>query len=122
SGGQGPFSVRVRSRPTAPPCMALTCEVYVAYPCVRSTSAIAAGCHNVAALVRIALIVLTLWLASVRTTVAQDTGDSLFDHSDSSRFRVSGQLNIVFQEHPAFPALYSGANSLRPEAEHAMSR
>jgi hypothetical protein len=38
------------------------------------------------------------------------------------RLWLSGQANFIFQMHPEFPALYSGTNSLRPEAEHAGSR
>ena len=35
---------------------------------------------------------------------------------------MSGQVNIVFQAHPDFHALYSGPNSLSARAEHATSR
>ena len=55
---------------------------------------------------------------------ASDPGESLtlFPHSESRRWRVSGQGNIVFQWHPAFPAAYRGANSLRNKAESATSK
>jgi hypothetical protein len=46
---------------------------------------------------------------------------TLFPHSESSRFWISGQANIVFQAHPAFPAAYSGPNSFRANAENATS-
>lgn len=47
---------------------------------------------------------------------------TLFSHSESSRWWISGQGNIVFQWHPAFPAAYSGPNSLRNKAESATSQ
>src|SRR5215469_11210593 len=47
---------------------------------------------------------------------------TLFPHSQTARWWVSGQVNIVFQGHPGFHALYSGPNSLRADGEHATSR
>ncbi len=47
---------------------------------------------------------------------------TVFSHSDSSRFWVSGQANIIFQAHPSFPAKYSGPNSLHSYGENATSR
>ncbi len=44
---------------------------------------------------------------------------TLFPHSNTSRYWISGQANIVFQWHPAFPAKYSGPNSLTPGAQSA---
>ena len=52
---------------------------------------------------------------------SSEEATTLFPHSESSRFWISGQANIVFQAHPAFPAAYSGPNSLRPTAENATS-
>jgi high affinity Mn2+ porin len=60
----------------------------------------------------------------------QDTGTegeesgptTIFPHSKTARWWVSGQINIVFQAHPAFHALYSGPNSLSSRGEHATSR
>lgn len=64
--------------------------------------------------------------AEVQTTPAATESDSapvtLFPHSDSSRFWISGQANIIFQWHPAFPAAYSGPNSLHANAEDATSK
>jgi len=57
---------------------------------------------------------------------ADDAGASdtltLFPHSESSRYWISGQANIVLQWHGAFPAKYSGPNSLRPVGENATSK
>lgn len=47
---------------------------------------------------------------------------TFFAHSESSRYWISGQANIVFQWHPSFPAKYSGAHSLQPGAEDAATR
>ncbi len=54
---------------------------------------------------------------------AQDsTALTLFPHSESSRYWISGQANIILQWHPAFSAAYSGPNSLRSHAENATSQ
>ncbi|HEV2488735.1 MAG TPA: carbohydrate porin [Candidatus Acidoferrales bacterium] len=42
-------------------------------------------------------------------------------HSDSSRFWISGQGNIILQWHPSFPAKFSGPNSLSASAQSATS-
>ena len=47
---------------------------------------------------------------------------TLFPHSDTSRYWISGQANIILQWHPEFPAKYSGPNSLHAEAENATSK
>ncbi|MBZ5501476.1 MAG: carbohydrate porin [Acidobacteriia bacterium] len=54
--------------------------------------------------------------------VAADDTLTLFPHSKSSRYWISGQANIILQWHPSFPANYSGPNSLRPGAENATSK
>ena len=54
-----------------------------------------------------------------------DEGDSpvtMFAHSETSRFWISGQGNVVLQWHSSFPASYSGPNSLQRHAENATSR
>jgi high affinity Mn2+ porin len=38
------------------------------------------------------------------------------------RFWISGQVNIIRQQNPAFDAKYSGLNSFQPEKGHATSR
>ena len=48
-----------------------------------------------------------------------DTPLTIFPHSETSRYWISGQANIVFQWHPTFPAKYSGTNSLSPGAQSA---
>jgi high affinity Mn2+ porin len=53
---------------------------------------------------------------------ADDSTESMFPHLKSSRFWLSGQANFVFQAHPDFPALYSGAHSLSSRYEKATSR
>src|SRR5437588_2012884 len=48
--------------------------------------------------------------------------ESIFPHSKSERFWLSGQVNFIFQAHAEFPAKYSGANSLNSHYEKATSR
>jgi high affinity Mn2+ porin len=64
---------------------------------------------------------------STTTPAAEDstkTDDLLtvFPHSETSRYWVSGQANIILQWHPSFPAKYSGPHSLRPGGESATSK
>jgi high affinity Mn2+ porin len=52
------------------------------------------------------------------------SGDTLtlFPHSETSRYWISGQANIILQWNPALPAKYSGKNSFGPSAQNATSR
>jgi len=52
---------------------------------------------------------------------AEPSSQTIFGHSQSSRFWISGQINIIFQAHPSFNAKYSGQNSLKSHREHATS-
>jgi high affinity Mn2+ porin len=47
---------------------------------------------------------------------------TLFPHSQTSRYWISGQANIILQWHSTFPAPYSGPNSLLPAAQSATSK
>jgi len=47
---------------------------------------------------------------------------TVFSHPEDSRWWLSGQMNIITQGYPSFPALYSGANSFQPQAQVATSR
>lgn len=53
---------------------------------------------------------------------ASDDKLTLFPHSETSRYWISGQANIIFQWHPEFHAKYSGKNSLRAHGENATSK
>lgn len=64
---------------------------------------------------------------------AQQTSDStppnsenqettLFNHSQTSPFWISGQANVIAQWHPRFYAKYSGPNSFEHASEQAVSR
>jgi high affinity Mn2+ porin len=46
---------------------------------------------------------------------------TMFPHSETAPWWVSGQVNVIFQAHPGFHALYSGPNSLRAKGETATS-
>ena len=52
---------------------------------------------------------------------ADEATVTFFPHSQTARWWVSGQDNIIFQWHPGFPAKYNGPNSFRPQAEQATS-
>jgi hypothetical protein len=56
------------------------------------------------------------------TEAEESTPTAVFPHSTTARWWVSGQINVVFQAHPDFHALYSGPNSLSSRGEHATSR
>ena len=62
--------------------------------------------------------------APVGTDDSSDSGDmlTLFPHSDTAPFWISGQANIIFQWHPSFPAKYSGPNSFYSSGENATSK
>jgi high affinity Mn2+ porin len=47
---------------------------------------------------------------------------TLFPHSQTSRYWISGQANIILQWHDSFPAAYSGKNSFRSTGENATSK
>ena len=47
---------------------------------------------------------------------------TLFPHSQTSRYWISGQANVILQWHNSFPAAYSGKNSFLPAAENATSK
>jgi hypothetical protein len=46
---------------------------------------------------------------------------TMFPHSETVRYWISGQDNIIFQYHPSFYSKYSGPNSLDPRSENATS-
>jgi hypothetical protein len=50
-----------------------------------------------------------------------DRAGTMFPHSETARWWVSGQDNIISQWHPSFDAKYSGPNSFRTHGEHAVS-
>jgi len=52
-----------------------------------------------------------------------DSGEdtlTIFPHSLTARWWVSGQTNVVLQGHPDFHSPYSGPNSLQGESEHGV--
>jgi hypothetical protein len=59
---------------------------------------------------------------SAPTESNNDDPLTLFPHSKTSRYWISGQANIIMQWHSDFPASYSGANSLHSQAENATSK
>ncbi len=53
--------------------------------------------------------------------VADDPIVTVFPHSETARYWISGQDNIIFQYHSSFHAKYSGPNSFRTEAQNGTS-
>ena len=71
-------------------------------------------------------VCLALTSLAVAQTCSVDTPNddpmvTMFPHSQTTRWWVSGQDNIISQWHPSFSAKYSGPNSFRTKAEHATS-
>jgi hypothetical protein len=51
-----------------------------------------------------------------------DSTPTIFPHSPSSPFWLSGQMNLIYQGHGTFSSPYQGAHSLRAASEAEMSR
>jgi hypothetical protein len=47
---------------------------------------------------------------------------TLFSHDESTRWWLSGQINLIEQAHGSFPATYTGHNSFLPRRERTVSR
>jgi high affinity Mn2+ porin len=62
------------------------------------------------------------WGTAARAEISYDSGqDTVFFHSETSPFWISGQGNSIFQWHPRFSAQYSGPNSFEHASEQAAS-
>jgi hypothetical protein len=72
-------------------------------------------------LVWLGLLTITPGQAQTALTVDDPPATTLFPHSQTARYWISGQDNIIFQWHPSFEAAYSGQNSFRSQAEKATS-
>jgi hypothetical protein len=77
------------------------------------------GWAGIRILVLLALITTTY--GQGQPTSADETAATLFPHSLTARYWISGQDNIIFQWHPSFNADYSGPNSFRTKVERATS-
>ena len=70
-----------------------------------------------------------LVISGATVTTAQTAPDTppaettaMFSHPDTSRWWLSGQVNLISQTHGGFTSPYQGDNSLRPDREQALSR
>jgi high affinity Mn2+ porin len=54
--------------------------------------------------------------------IAERDPQTIFPHSDTARWWVSGQINIIAEGHGDFRALYTGPESLNPQGEIRASR
>jgi high affinity Mn2+ porin len=66
----------------------------------------------------LSLIASLLWTTA---SVCAQT-PTILPHGTDARWWLSGQANVILQEHGRFTSPYSGDNSLRPDPEHATSR
>jgi len=71
-------------------------------------------------LVVVLLLPVSVWAQSAGDADG-DPATTFFPHSQTARWWISGQDNIVFQAHPSFSAKYSGPNSFRKTSENATS-
>src|SRR4029077_6128984 len=55
-------------------------------------------------------------------TAPADDATTVFPHSDSTRYWISGQANVILQWHAAFRTAYSGPNSFRAHSENDTSK
>jgi len=77
------------------------------------------------ATVALAILVFLLPSLAEAQSVAPDETPpvlTLFPHSNSTWWWLSGQMNIIEQAHPSFSSPYAGPNSFRADNEHAVSR
>lgn len=71
--------------------------------------------------VSLALLTITPGQAQTAPTFDDPPTITLFPHSQTARYWISGQDNIIFQWHPSFETAYSGQNSFRSQVENATS-
>jgi high affinity Mn2+ porin len=60
-------------------------------------------------------------VAATPTTSEEETPLTMFPHSDSSRYFIAGQANIVFQSNGPFHSEYQGINSFLSRGEYKTS-
>jgi high affinity Mn2+ porin len=63
----------------------------------------------------------TAQLPDASSEDSDDSALTMFPHSDSSRYLLAGQANIIFQAHGPFHSSYSGPNSLLSRGEYKTS-
>jgi high affinity Mn2+ porin len=74
----------------------------------------------------VAVFALAAWAQDPQPAAAMPDApgsrDTFFEHSDTTKWWISGQANFVFQAHGDFYAAYSGTNSFTNTGENANSR
>ena len=55
------------------------------------------------------------------STTTGPAAPTVFDHSDTTRYLIAGQTNIIFQAHAPFHSPYSGPNSFLSRGEYKTS-
>jgi high affinity Mn2+ porin len=69
-----------------------------------------------------ALFLLTGLALATEARAQVDQPVTVFEHPTGQRFFVAGQMNLIYQRHGDFRALYSGPQSFGPDKERAVSR
>src|SRR5579872_7532105 len=59
--------------------------------------------------------------ANTMADAPADDAVTMFPHSNTLPYWISGQTNVIFQAHPPYHALYSGTNSLTNAGEYKTS-
>jgi len=58
------------------------------------------------------------WDGMARAQISYDSGeDTVFSHSETVPFWISGQFNDIIQLNPRFPSQYSGTNSFKNSSD-----
>jgi hypothetical protein len=65
---------------------------------------------------------LVLSLLAASASAQDQTFSTVFDHPADQPFYLGGQINLIYQAHGDFRALYSGPQSMSDSAEQALSR
>jgi len=68
-------------------------------------------------IVSLTLLPATFAVSQQEMPTTDATRTTMLEHSSTSKLWVSGQMNFIFQSHPAFYAPYNGPNSLHPSYE-----
>src|ERR1035437_2523949 len=65
-----------------------------------------------------------LWAQDVPPAPSTDAAPvtTMFSRDESTRWWLSGQINLIEQAHGSFPAKYTGPNSFLPTPERTVSR
>ena len=105
-----------RSRSERAPQCALTVACLVALTFISGSSSTASAQDPISTTIPTAAA-----FAGGSEETTKDPATTVFDHPATTKYWISGQMNWIGQGHGAFPAEYSGPNSLKNTSEFAVS-